>query len=382
MNTIEETEWTWAMPGSCSTCLMVECTCNTSIQSQITSTTYFDDDSNIPDDDDSDQDLPESQVSVAAVHKHTTDIFIPYKPNTRSIGLFKSLKEQFPGESDRKIAERRKNIQQRCREIMYEHNPDPQDYDYFASGSKTKRKKPTLTYKRYSLVTVVESSLEKHVLPVRMNQHEKFMRELKLWASRKPDDTDVVLSIALEKYSEVLISHPNKLNAWYMTACKNAYTDELRKRQAQKRSHETGAVSIEANEEIQVGVYDHYPSDTESWFAALSSRQQSGLIEAVQYINENHPDDDLSIRVPESIKRKIRGIDVPQSLTHSTTYFGSSFNIKADRQKEKQVFEDSCSDVEISEMSEYDVLKFQGRERRLNQYEKEGGMTIEGKTEI
>lgn len=264
-------------------------------------------------------------IAPHRVETTTLDCFIDYKQESRTIELFNSLQKQFPLESFDEIHKRRLAVQQRCRDIMYELNPDDNDWDYFKNGWKERRKKPKLKYKYYEHLTIVSSDLEKH----HDLEHDQFIRELKKWARNRPlepgEETADIISDALEKYSKLLISNPpstyknqDHCTRSYMKAIVNNRLDLWKYRNAKKRQHEQlkhQDMTDDTESPVELAINDRYEYDTLDWLAELTPNQREGLKEAIDYI-DSQPDD-LKIKVPEKIKRKIRGIQAPCRELHS-----------------------------------------------------------------
>ncbi|HEY9260572.1 hypothetical protein, partial [Chitinophaga sp.] len=254
----------------------------------------------------------------------TIDSFIDYNASPRTITLFENLRKIFPLESDQQIHARRLSVQNRCREILYESNPDPADYDFWVSGSKhhLKRKKPKIKYTRYSQITKVTSTVCRDECRPILDVHQVFMDEVRKWAYNRPlepgETHEMIFSDAMEKYCKLLKSKsiPNDWKPYFMKAIVNNRKDIWNSRNTKKRSHEQPKNQIhldDIDETTEPPTYDYYPSDTVDWFNSLSDRQREGIRQAVEIMDssaEEHP------KIPESIKRMIRGPGVP--LTSST----------------------------------------------------------------
>ncbi|MGQ5694421.1 hypothetical protein ACSVIA_14160 [Rhodococcus erythropolis] len=263
------------------------------------------------------------------IEQVTIDGFIDYNASPRTITLFKSLRKSFPFESDQQIQARRTSVQQRCREILYESDPDPTDYDYWKTGSKhhLKRKKPKVKYVRYSQVTTVTSTVPRDEHSSTLDVHQVFMNEVRKWVYNRPlepgETHEMILSDAMEKYSKLLKTNPKETctgrggwKAYYMKAIVNNRKDIWKHRNTQKRSHEQPKNQIHLNDDeknTEPSTYDYYPSDTIDWFNSLSDRQRDGIRQAVEIIDSST---EKQPKIPESVKRMIRGPGV--SLKGST----------------------------------------------------------------
>ncbi|MDI9916899.1 hypothetical protein [Rhodococcus sp. IEGM 1379] len=268
----------------------------------------------------------------------TIDSFVDYNASPRTITLFENLRKSFPLESDQQIHTRRLSVQNRCREILYESNPDPADYDFWVSGSKhhLKRKKPKMKYTRYSQVTKVTSSVCRDECRTNLDVHQVFMDEVRKWAYNRPlepgETHEMIFSDAMEKYSQMLKSEidPKHRNSYYMRSIVNNRKDIWKHRNTKKHSHEQPRNQIhldDVDETTEPPTYDYYPSDTVDWFNSLSDRQREGIRQAVEIIDSSA---DERPKIPESIKRMIRGPGVPltsstekSKKTNSSTEFGA-----------------------------------------------------------
>lgn len=130
---------------------------------------------------------------------------------------------------------------------------------------------------------------------------EQFMHDVTAWASKLPEDTDEVVGEAMVKYAELLVSHPDKSNAYYMKAIKNNQTDRGRKRKVEE-------VQMNYTDEGELvekkGREDNYAFEVVDWFGGLSKYGQSAIQDSFTFIMEN-PDKKL----PERLKQRVRKID-------------------------------------------------------------------------
>ena len=123
------------------------------------------------------------------------------------------------------------------------------------------------------------------------NDTDKFMYEVKRWAKAKPEDTDEVFSEAMVKYAELLVSHPEASNAYYMTAIKNNQTDRGRKRKVEE-------VTME---ELPEQTCELGQTNTE-WFNSLTENHKTIAREVVTEVFKN-PDKPLSLELKRKLKR-------------------------------------------------------------------------------
>jgi len=178
---------------------------------------------------------------------------------------------------------------------------DDRQHDYARSVTQqTIRTGLVMRWERRGAFTTVNRALERTWDD--FTDDELFMREVRLWAVRLPEDTDEIVGWAMLKYAELLESHPTssfksikERNAYYMTAIKNNQYDRGRKRKLDE----------ECVQEMPVVVHrDIYSFQVMDWFSELSSYARKAVLEAMQWIDEN-PDK----RLPERIQRRLRKIN-------------------------------------------------------------------------
>lgn len=129
---------------------------------------------------------------------------------------------------------------------------------------------------------------------------EQFMREVTKWAENLPEDTDELVGWAMLKYSELLVSHPGKPNAYYMQSIKN---DRI-KRWEKKKVEEVYMNYTDDGELIEKeGQSDTYAFQIIDWFSDLTPYGQDAIHESFTFIMAN-PEKEL----PERIKRRVRKI--------------------------------------------------------------------------
>lgn len=362
-------DWGWSGTGACETCFYAECQCNISSNFVIpVSTTNDDVFNNVQVSVEIDDPLIQMLDNIEDDNNHdperglTTKVrstsVISYAKNQRALDLLNKLRRVYAHMTDEQIEFVRSEIQEHIEWFMSEDNQP---------------KRQATVYQQRGLIQSVKSGFPDELLASPLLRHNKFMSEVRAWARRLPGDTDEKVANAMEKYAKLLVEYPDEKNGFYMTAIMNNDKDLGRADNAEKRKHNRTAISTD-NEgySIQLNTQDEYPSDREQWWSDLTDRQREGWLELQDFLDNMSVQPDpkdyewdgqcikQKIKVPEKIKRKIRGMKPPVRPLGK-----QGIDLKEDRNVES---EPEIAPVVKGQINDYQSLKQQNLNKLQGKY--------------
>lgn len=333
-------DWGWSGTGACETCFYAECQCNISSNFVIpVSTTNDDVFNNVQVSVEIEDPLIQMLDNIEDDNNHDPERGLTTKVRSTSVYSY---------HGDNHLV----------REILREPSDEPRQ---------------ATVYQQRGLIQSVKSGFPDELLASPLLRHNKFMSEVRAWARRLPGDTDEKVANAMEKYAKLLVEYPDEKNGFYMTAIMNNDKDLGRADNAEKRKHNRTAISTD-NEgySIQLNTQDEYPSDREQWWSDLTDRQREGWLELQDFLDNMSVQPDpkdyewdgqcikQKIKVPEKIKRKIRGMKPPVRPLGK-----QGIDLKEDRNVES---EPEIAPVVKGKINDYQSLKQQNLNKLQGKY--------------
>ena len=154
----------------------------------------------------------------------------------------------------------------------------------------------TMKWSTSGQLTTVKTTADWMMYPEDKTSIDVFMDEVKKWSENLPGDSEETFSNAMVKYSELLVSHPEANNGYYMQAIKNQHIKNWQKRKVEEVTMaELPEANVEPNE-INIA----------EWFNGLTRYQKKSVTELISQVLTN-PDKPVSYE----LRRKVKDVPHP-----------------------------------------------------------------------